>query len=51
MHRDVLVPRSTGTCESGLARERGGEIVMPCSSASGLLQAKTVCTEPPGRPL
>jgi hypothetical protein len=25
MHMDVLVPRSTGMCESGLAREYGGQ--------------------------
>jgi len=41
MHRDVLVPRSTGTCESGLARERGGQRTIQLPAVGARLRANT----------
>jgi hypothetical protein len=45
MHRDVLVPRSTGTCESGLTRERGGHRTIPLPAVGARLRANAAGTE------
>ena len=46
MHMDVLVPRSTGMCESGLAREYGVDICISfagCRVAFALLKHQSTC--------
>ena len=46
MHMDVLVPRSTWTCESGLAREYGVDIcnnVAGCRDAFAQLKHHSTC--------
>ena len=45
MHREVLVPRSTGTCESGLTRERGGHRTIPLPAVGARLRANAEGTE------
>ena len=45
MHRDVLVPQSTGTCESGLASEPGVHEIISLPAVGARLRANAASTK------